>query len=420
MVKKIGATFAIKLLIAILNLAIVVVLSRYLGAAGKGEASLIITSIAMILLFSNMVGGSTLVYFVPRHNIVQLFLLSNAWSILVCGLSYFLISTFFYLPPGTIIPILILSLINSFLSTNLTILLGKEKITNYNLLSLFQVFINIGVLLLLLKGLNQNNIQSYIYSLYAAMGLCLLISTVLIFPFLKNDSIEKQKGMLVKLTKYGVASQAGHIMKFMSFRFTYYLLVAFSGEVSLGVFSNGVSLIESTFLICNSITTILYPKVANSTDIKYSQTLTLNLTKVSILLSIMALVPMVLLPSSFFIWLFGNEFAEVHQVILLLAPGILFYNIALVIGHYFSGIGKFKINTYANLIGLVTTFILAVVWYPHFGITEICIISTISYIATSLFVILFFVKDAKIKAYHLLPTYSDYKWLKLNVKTLFK
>src|SRR5258708_31282791 len=92
MLKKISFTFSIRALIAISNLAIVILLSRYTGAQGKGEASLIITSIALILLFSNIVGGSSLVYFVPRYNIFQLFVLSNAWSVFVCVLAYFIFS----------------------------------------------------------------------------------------------------------------------------------------------------------------------------------------------------------------------------------------------------------------------------------------------------------------------------------------
>jgi O-antigen/teichoic acid export membrane protein len=420
MFKKIASTFGIKAFIAIINLAIVIVLSRYLGAEGKGEASLIITSIAMILLFSNMVGGSTLVYFVPRNNILPLFLWSNVWSVLVCLVSYFILIFFSGMPATTVIPVVLLSLINSLLATNLTILLGKEKINTYNLISLLQIVANATILLFLLINLNEKNIGAYIHSLYGSMGLCLLISTFFVFPFLKNNPLKKDPELPRKLLKNGVSSQAGHIMKFASFRCTYYLLAEYSGDAQVGIFSNGVSLVESTFLICNSIATFLYPKVANSMDLKHSQTLTLQLTKVCIVCCIAALIPLVLLPSSFFIWLFGPEFSNVHEVILLLAPGILLYNVALVIGHYFSGIGRFRVNTWANFTGLITTLVLSAVWYPAFSIREISIISTLSYFTTSVLVILYFVKDARIKAYDLLPTYKDYKWLRLNSKTIFK
>jgi O-antigen/teichoic acid export membrane protein len=272
----------------------------------------------------------------------------------------------------------------------------------------------------MIKGLDQNNVQAYIISLYAAMGLCLLVSTILIIPLIKADAIEKDKTLLSKLFRYGASSQAGHIMKFMSFRCTYYMLLNYSGEAALGIFSNGVSLIESVFLISNSIATVLYPKVSNSTDNDYSKKLTLQFTKLSIVLCICALIPLVLLPSEFFVWLFGNEFAYVHQVLIILAPGVLFYNVALVVGHYFSGTGRFKINTIANFTGLLTTIVLALLFFPHFGIKQVSIVSSISYITTTAIILFYFFKDAGIKTIHLLPTAEDLQWLKLQAKAILK
>lgn len=420
MFKKIAFTFGIKLTIAILNLAIVIILSRYLGAAGKGEASLIVTSIAMILLFCNMIGGSSLVYFAPRYNLAQLFLFSNGWSVIVCTLSYPIFFAFDLVSAEAITPVILLSLINSFLSTNLTLLLGKERINTHNWISLLQTVLNTIILIAMIKGLNQYNIGSYILSLYISMGACLLISTLLVMPLVRMDTTKKESGLLLQLTKYGVYNQVGHVMKFMSFRCTYYMLSNYSGDVILGIFSNGVSLIESVFLISNSISTVLYPKVANSKDAVYSQQLTLQLTKFSILLCVMALIPLVLLPSSFFVWLFGNEFSNVHMVILLLAPGILFYNIALVIGHYFSGTGRYQVNTYANLAGLITTLVCAAIYYPSFGINEVGIISTISYILTGFVIIYYFLKESKLSLSKILPGKSDILWIKNEAFSLFK
>ncbi|MCE3278682.1 MAG: hypothetical protein K0S44_873 [Bacteroidetes bacterium] len=419
MIKKIAFTFAIKIIIAVLNLAIVIVLSRYIGAAGKGEASLVATSLAMILLFCNIIGGSSLVYFVPRNNNCQLFFLSNCWSLLVCIASYFIFNTFDLIMPEVVLPLIVLTLINSFLTTNMTILLGQERITAHNIISLLQAIINLGILFLMFESINKLNVTSYIYSLYASMGLCLLISSFLVIPYLIKDKSPRDQKLVFKLFEYGAYSQAGHIMKFMSFRCTYYMLVNFSGEVVLGIFSNGVSLIESVFLISNSISTVLFPKVANSGDNEYSRTITIQLTRFSIILCLLALIPLCLLPPSFFTWLFGSEFAGVHNIILLLAPGVLFYNIALVIGHYFSGIGRIRVNTWANLTGLLTTVAMGMLFYPNFGIDQIAIISTVSYITTAALIIYHFKKDAGIGLLKLIPKISDIKWLGKEAKELF-
>ncbi|MES2593304.1 MAG: polysaccharide biosynthesis C-terminal domain-containing protein [Bacteroidota bacterium] len=419
MYKKVASTFGIKIIVAILNLAIVIILSRLTGAEGKGEASLIITSIAMVLLFCNMIGGASLVYFVPRYNTFLLFFLSNVWSVFMALIAFATLKFFPALPEQFVTPVVILSLINSFLATNLSILLGKEKIMSNNYISLLQTVINLLVLLVLLKGFGQTDISAYINSLYAAMGICLLTSTLLIVPYLKEVSFRGSKSLLYQLAKLGLLNQAGHILKFMSFRISYYALASYSGEAVLGVYSNGISLIESLLLISNSFAAVLYPKIANSTDIKLAQTLTLQMTKMSIIFCILALIPLLLLPSEFWVWLFGNEFNGVRQVIILLSPGIVFFNITLIIGHYFSGTGKYSINMIASFIGLLITLIASLLVIPHYGIMEASIISTLSYLGIALVIMLYFAKEAQIKVWQLLPASSDFAWLKVQTKLFF-
>ena len=60
MLKKTLGTFGAKLIGAILNFFIIILLSQFLGPEGKGEASLILTSIAMVLIVGNLIGGAPL------------------------------------------------------------------------------------------------------------------------------------------------------------------------------------------------------------------------------------------------------------------------------------------------------------------------------------------------------------------------
>ena len=62
MVRKILGNFGVRLLSAIMNLMIAIVVSQYLGATGKGEQSLVLTMIAIVTIFDNMVGGASIVY----------------------------------------------------------------------------------------------------------------------------------------------------------------------------------------------------------------------------------------------------------------------------------------------------------------------------------------------------------------------
>src|SRR5579872_4768844 len=122
MFKKIASTFSTKVITSVINLLIVIIISRNMGADGKGQASLIITSIAMVMMLCNIMGGATLVYLVPRYNFFQLFALSYLWTLLICSLAFAIVkwmmagNALFILLQLYSKDIFILSLLNSFLS----------------------------------------------------------------------------------------------------------------------------------------------------------------------------------------------------------------------------------------------------------------------------------------------------------------
>lgn len=420
MSKRIFFTFFIKGIIAVTNLLIVILLSRYTGAAGKGEATLIITSIAMILLFNNVVGGSSLVYFVPRHNIFQLLFLSNCWSFIVCISAYVILLFTTIIPAQFLLHVVTISFINALFATNSTILLGKEKITHYNIVLLLQATLNLISLFIMFKWGNNKNVISYISSLYISMLSCFLISSALIVKYITEISFKKIITLSRELVNLGVTNQMGHTMKFISFRFTYYILSIYAGASILGIYSNGVSLVESVLIISNSFCTILYPRVANSKDIKSSQLLTVQFIKATFILSAICLTLMALLPSAFYVWLFGNEFANINQVVYILAPGICVYSVSLIVGHYLSGTGNYKTSSFANLIGLITTIVLCFIFAPKFGLFEISVVSTISCIATTSFITYHFIKKSNFKTKDLLPTGKDFYSFYNEIKTLGK
>ena len=420
MYKKIAGTFGIKVITAIFNLAIVVLLSRTIGAAGKGQASLIVASMAMVLLFCNMIGGASLIYFVPRYSTFLLFVFSNLWSIIVALLGLCFIYLFPDLPHELIIHVIGLSLLNSFLATNLSILMGKEKIMTNNYIALLQTLLTFIVVCVLTLGMNNLEVYSYIYALYIAMAVCLAVSFVFIVPYFTNFSFSNSKFIIFKLAKLGITNQSAHVIQFLTFRLNYYLLAMYSGDATVGVYSNGVSLIESLLLISNSFAAVLYPKVSNSTDILHSRSITVQMTKLSVIICIMALIPLLLLPTQFWVWLFGSEFNGVKEVILVLAPGIVFYNIVLIIGHYFSGSGKYKYNLLAYGSGLIIALIMSLFVLPNYGIYQAAAISTCSYLVISVVIMHVFAKQANLKLWQMLPSKTDFVWIKTQISNYLK
>ncbi|MCK5080361.1 MAG: polysaccharide biosynthesis C-terminal domain-containing protein [Bacteroidales bacterium] len=419
MINKILNTFGTRSLSAVINFLIAIAVSQYLGPNGKGEQGIIIATIAFVLVFSNLVGGGTLVYLVPRYKFSVLLLPSYLWSLLISIFAFGILFIFKIVDQQFILHISALSVLNSFTNIHSTLLIGREKIKAANLVSLAQPLIVILSLLVYFLLLKEESITAYIHSLYFAFGGSLLISIIYMaktFGRLSFHPVGEYLGVTRELFRLGFMNQMAHITQMMSFRLSYYFLELYHGDASVGIYSNGIQIMESIWLISKSISLVQYAQIANTNDKKYSQELSIKLLKAGVIISLLCIIPLLLLPESFYLYLFGNGFSGVKKVIWILAPGVLVYNFSIILGHYFSGTGKYHVNTIASSIGLVVSIILFTALIPSYVTIGAGIATSISYAVTSFVVLIFFMREAKISTRSFLLTTED-----LNViRSLFK
>jgi len=410
MLRNILGTFGAKFIIAIANLIIVILTSQFLGAEGKGITSLILMSITIVLLFSSIVGGPALVYLVPRMALLKLLIPSYIWAILTSLIFTAIIAWLNIISTDYIIHLFFLSLLLALLSIHLAVLLGKENIKANNLLSLLQSFATVMVLLVLFLFLKKHEVQSYVLALYIAYITCLLISTVVISRYIQSFSLAKIKKVIQQLFQYGSLAQLSNIIQFMNYRLSFYFLEIYSGTATVGIYSIGVSLSEALWLIGGSIAMVQYARIANSKDIEYSRQLTYKLAKLSFTTTLVLLIPLLLLPESFFIFIFGQEFGAVREVIWYLSPGIGSFGLSIIFSHYFGGIGKYYINTIASFIGFIFMIGLSFILIPTYSYAGAGIAASVSYLSSSIFLIWMFVKETKFNMLAIIPSLQDFRF----------
>jgi O-antigen/teichoic acid export membrane protein len=407
---KILNTFGTKVLSAVINLLIAIILSQFLGPAGKGLQSLIITTITFVLVFANLVGGATLVYLVPRHSPSLLMLPSYLWTILISVASIGFLFIFPLIEKSFIIHICILSALNSFVAINTSILIGKEKIHASNYISLFQPGILIVCLLIFFCFSHHPGILGYIYSLYFSFGLTILLSFFYYHKYcgkIHVHSFHEYRQIAIEMLRYGVLNQVAHITQMLSFRLSYYVLNYYHGEAAVGVYSNGISIAESIWLIAKSISLVQYARISNTADRTEAANLTVRLIKFSTITSIIILIPLVLLPSSFYSFIFGMGFSGTRMVILTLVVGVVVYNFSILTGHYFSGTGRYYVNALVSSLGLVVSISLYFSLIPKFSIAGAGWATSISYLITTIIMMSFFSKENKYWYKDIIPTRND-------------
>jgi O-antigen/teichoic acid export membrane protein len=221
----------------------------------------------------------------------------------------------------------------------------------------------------------------------------------------KDYCLQDFQSTFKALIFFGFQNQLAHIFQLLSFRLSYFLLAAHSGQKAVGIYSNGLSIVESIWMISSSISLYQYARISNSDNSDYAKKLTEQCTKSGLLLTLFALMMVLALPTNFFTWLFGPEFHEIKLLILIMAPGIWIFNYALIIGHYFSGIGKYFVNAIASFGGFLVTLILLLLFSDKLTIYYAGIIAVASYFVTSMIVIIFYWKEGG--KFVVLPSFNE-------------
>lgn len=411
MLRKIINTFGTKMLSALLNFAIAAVVSQAVGDVGKGEQTLVLTTVAFILIFSEIVSGGSLVYLASRHPFSKLILPSYLWSLLVGLVAAGTVPLFYHgLPTDVVLHICVLAVLASASSVNSSILVGHERVPASNYLNLWQPVAILGMLCLCYFGFGMLDIHAYLLALYVAYGGSWLIGILMLlkeFRGFRLHPLREYSDVLRDLFQYGFLNQTSHFVQFFNLRLSYYLLDTFVDTGSTGVFSNAVSLAEAVWIISRSIALVQYARIANAGDGDYARRLTLDLLKACFAISLVAMLVLACFPSGFYRWLFGPEFGAVAPLIRILIPGTLLYSVFLIIGHYYSGIGKYQMNTYAALCGLIFTFACGFTLIPAYDVYGAAVTTSAAYAANAVFVLAFFLKRSGFRLRQCLITLAD-------------
>lgn len=360
-------------------------------------------------------------YLVPRHTSSLLMLPSYLWTILIALLSYVLLKIFPVVDPDFVIHICVLSVLNSFASINTSMLIGKEKINESNIISLAQPVFLIISLFIFFFGSNDPQIKHYIYSLYISFTASVLVSFYYYFKNfgrIKIYGFKAYRSIVFEMVRYGVLNQVAHITQMLSFRLSYYVLDHYHGESAVGVYSNGISLAESIWLISKSISMVQYARISNITERPEAARLTTRLIKFSLAASLVLLIPLMLLPASFYTFIFGEGFEETRMVVWTLAFGVMVYNFSILTGHYFSGTGRYHINAISSSIGLIASIILYFTFIPKFGVAGAGWATSISYLVTTIILMTLFNRENKSWYKDLIPSRGDLKQLKAEIRDM--
>ncbi len=403
MLRKIIHTIFSKGIISIINFLVVLITARYLGADGRGQISILFLNVTVILLFNDIIGGSALVYVIPKKNPYSLLLPALFVGVLTSILFPLLFHAYFRFQTQELIYFILLALLSNLSSISNVFLNGFEKIKQNNLASISQSIAIIGSLAFQFFVLNRYSVFSFYHSLALGYLVNFLISTF----YLKNSFNRisfSWKESFTLMARYGLIIQAGNIFQLLNYRFCYYVLDSandLQSKKNVGVFSTASSISEVVWVIMNGIAMVQYATLSNRDNPQLAINITIKLAKVSFVLSAFALLVLNCLPTEVFTFLFGKDFTDIKTYCLLLAPGIAMVGLTGVYAHYFSATGNMKTSAIGALVGLAITLSCSFILIPIYGTKGAAYTNCASYFASSLFLIFMFKKQSRTSFYNL-------------------
>ncbi len=361
------STFISKVGVAGLGLLMVILVSRLLGAEGRGNTGLFMSSVALLQIFCDFGNSSVIINLSYTHPQRRLWFTALIWISGVCAFSYPILYFFSYLPFVMLIPpaALLLSLIN----LNNLILMGARQAGKRNISILVMPALFIPAFLIIYYFFDSG-INAYPAGLFMALIISLAVSSRMVSPMLKGNA--EVFGFEKEILKQGVWVQGAQALQFLNYRLNFFFVAFVLGDAALGIYNNAVILCESVWILGHSIGQMQHMRILNTVDEKAQIILSNKLIIYNFTGSLVLCLLLLLIPVSFWIRLFSVEFSEMSKLFVYLIPGVLCFSVSNIINHYMHAKNLFSQILMINASGLVAGTILSVILIPAMGLPGAC------------------------------------------------
>jgi O-antigen/teichoic acid export membrane protein len=354
MVKQAVGTVLSRLFVTAMNLLVMVLAGHALGADGLGTIGLIVLGITLVMLPANLLGGGALVFLVPRVPLVRLIGPAYAGAALSVLLALVLLHALPLVPKGYEVHVCLLALLQAVYSIHLAVLLGQQRISHHNTLTVVHGAILLSVFGIVLYLRKEADAMAYVEASYAAFASTTILSALSIVR--RTDPVlEAPVDVMRMMLRQGLWVQGANGLQLMNYRLAYWIIEHVLGRAALGVYSVGTQLAESAWIAPRSLGMVLVSRVSNLDEVAEQRRLTVLTAKVALVVAIAVVTVLALLPDVVFRFFFGNGITGLRPIILLLAPGILSMAASQAFSHYFSGKGQNRHNLVGSGMGMLIT-----------------------------------------------------------------
>lgn len=330
---------------AIISFGVVIVYSRYLGASGRGEMSVLLLYLQIALMIGELLAGSAMANWLVKYKVSQILPWVASFSFGVILISGFVLNLIIGIRWNLLLPLLIQGFALAWLNIQYNIYQSRGWIRRRNqlqlALELSKLFLLISVVIMIPRGdVTSLNVQLMLEVLASITMVILGISMY------KTRSIWQQAFSVEKPPKgiffEGILAQLGHFVLFLLSKAPLWLIAEYLGNIEAGIFANALLIADTIWIFSGSFGTIIHARVIRNDKKTYHERLLNRYIVFSMIGTIAMCILMIVTPNIFFTSIFGVNFTLLKYYAMLSVPGIIFVAMASSIGNYLHATNRFK------------------------------------------------------------------------------
>lgn len=357
------------------NLAIGVLLTRLLGAAGYGLYSAIIVVPIMVIGLTQLgIRRSTIYHIgnklVPEDHIISALFLLLLWtstlSILICGFVYFFSSN---QPFDPLIIVLVLLTIPLLLTNVFAggVFLGKEDIKRASILNAGPTIMTLLLTILFVWGLKMSVLGAFLAIALANLIMFSITYRIIIVKLRYNITWKYHEGIMKSMIKLGIVNALAVFIMQLNYRMDILMLKKLSSLEEVGFYSLAMQIAEQLWHVPMAIEAIILSRSANSNDDRQVHRTVASIFRVSLIIGLVAGIIIFFIAPPLIPLIFGTEFANSARMIQVVLPGIFILIGFRILNSRLTGMGKPQVAIYTFLPALVINFIANLFLIPRFG-----------------------------------------------------
>jgi O-antigen/teichoic acid export membrane protein len=364
-----------------------VIITRTIGAEGRGLYALVNNSILLAALLASIGAAEAVAYFVAREEGSRRKTVGNGLVIVAVGtvvvvtagaaLRTRLPGLLGGISPSTLALILACVLPAGLARVFRATLQGLKDFTSYNVCIVARPVTTLVYSCVFLLLLNRGMAVVPYMLLLVTLTEC-VINGGLALRHIHPDVIASTE-RIRKLMSYGLRANVTMLLNFVHLRIGIFLLGYLMTKEAVGIYSVSAALAEIQMYIPLAVGWVWMPRVATrSLDRSVSGTKKLMLRVLPVLLLISAL--LVILGPRFIPAVFGPEFTASYMPMLLLLPGGVLLGMVLIISGFFDGRGKPHLSAILSLCAVVVIVVSDIFLIPVLGIRGAALGSSLGYL----------------------------------------